>query len=124
MADVTGPISTLPGSRHECPAGAMCDSHPDRQAVARIQGETDSFGSEMIDACQECADEILQAKNDARIGRCDWCKAEATDLRPKRDWEEGSAGRVYDVCGACVRKENEQLRAELEESDFDYDWMD
>ena len=48
MADVTGPISSLPGSGHSVPDGAMCDEHPDRPAVARVQGETDSFGCEMI----------------------------------------------------------------------------
>ena len=57
MGDVTGPISTLPGSRHDFPDGTMCDDHPDRKAVARVQGETDSFGSELIDMCQECLDE-------------------------------------------------------------------
>src|SRR3954463_12051043 len=54
MADVTGPISTLPGTGHHLPDGTMCDQHPDRPAVARIQGETDSFGCEMNDLCQEC----------------------------------------------------------------------
>jgi hypothetical protein len=52
MADVTGPISTLPGSsHHDVPDGMMCDDHPDRPAVTRLQGETDSFGSEMHDLC-------------------------------------------------------------------------
>jgi hypothetical protein len=53
MADVTGPISTLPGAVHRVPEGATCDEHPDRPAVLRVQGETDSFGSETIDYCQE-----------------------------------------------------------------------
>ena len=44
MADVTGPISTLPGSRHRVPDGQSCDTHSDRFAVYRIQGETDSTG--------------------------------------------------------------------------------
>jgi len=114
MADVTGPISTLPGSRHESPKAAMCDSHPHRPAVARIQGETDAFGSEMVDACQECATEMREARNAASAGRCDWCGSNATDLRPRRDYEEGMSGRVYDVCGACVRRENEQVHEELE----------
>lgn len=122
MTDVTGPISTLPGSIHACPADAMCDDHPDRPAVTRIQGETDSFGSEMFDACQECADEHRKHKDDERNGTCDWCKSEATDLRPKRDYDEGMAGRVYNVCGACVRKESERASQELEESGYyDYD---
>ena len=58
MADVTGPISSLPGKRHELPKGAKCDEHPERDAVARVQGETDSMGCEMLDLCQECLDDL------------------------------------------------------------------
>lgn len=36
----------------------MCDDHPDVPAVARVQGETDSFGCEMHDLCQACLDEL------------------------------------------------------------------
>lgn len=61
MGDVTGPVSTLPGAGHALPAGTMCDDHPDRPAVARIQGETDSFGSELWDLCEECRDEMQKA---------------------------------------------------------------
>jgi hypothetical protein len=125
MADVTGPISTLPGSRHATPEGTMCDDHPDRPAVQRIQGETDSFGSEMHDLCQECLDEHLAAeaqyRAEARKGCCDWCKREATDLRNRRDFEEGMCGPVYRVCGACVKAENERLQEELDEYRNDYD---
>lgn len=39
MADVTGPISTLPGASHAVPDGTKCDRHPRRKAVARIQGD-------------------------------------------------------------------------------------
>ncbi len=35
-------------------------------------------------------------------------------LRPHRDYEEGMAGRVYDVCDACIVKEHKQLVAEDE----------
>ena len=125
MADVTGPISSLPGSAYNTPAGTMCDQHQDRPAVVRIQGETDSFGAEMHDCCQECADAIRAALNspEARTGQCDWCKTQATDLRPRHDFEEGMYGRVYDVCGACVRKEAAYLAAELDDDDYD-DWDD
>lgn len=131
MADVTGPISTLPGSRHTFPYGTMCDEHPDRPAVARIQGETDSFGCEMNDCCQECVDEIRSYAAEARCGQCDWCKHEATDLRDARDYEEGMCGPVYRVCGECIRQRNEAAREELDryydarfdewDDDFD-DW--
>lgn len=46
MAEVTGPTSYLPGHHCKLPPGTMCDEHPDRLAIARVQGETDSFGSE------------------------------------------------------------------------------
>lgn len=45
----------------------------------------------------------------SRCGKCDWCKEEATDLRPRRDYDEGLYGPVYEVCGECVRKDNEEI---------------
>lgn len=101
----------------------MCDEHPDRAAVKRIQGETDSFGAEYSDACQECVDAFrnYRESDEARHGACDWCKSHATDLRPRRDFEEGMSGPVYQVCGACVRRENERLDEELADYD-DYDY--
>lgn len=113
MADVTGPISTLPGSSHSVPKGTMCDAHPERPAIARIQGETDSFGSEMHDCCEECVKEIRSTPR--RVGVCDWCKAKNVETRPHRDFEEGLYGPVYDVCAECRRKEIEALEAELDD---------
>jgi len=119
MADVTGPISSLPGSRHFVPPGTVCDDHPDRLAVARIQGETDSFGCEMVDLCQECLDN--RGKHKRMKGRCDWCKSEAYDLRHHRDFEEGTCGPVYMVCGACISEETKALAAEFDADYEDYD---
>lgn len=125
MAEVTGPIGTLPGSVHSLPQGTICDDHPERPAVKRVQGETDSFGSEQIDMCQECYDEYRNRDTtEERTGCCDWCKSEATDLRPRRDFDEGSSGPVYQVCGACVRKENDRAAAEIEEHHCYSDWGD
>jgi hypothetical protein len=128
MADVTGPISTLSGSSHHLPEGTMCDRHPRRKAVARIQGETDSFGSEMNDMCQKCLDQHRAylkspANVEHRKGQCEWCKQPAEDLRDRRDFEEGLTGRVYRVCGNCVKKENERLVEEASEHDDDR-WYD
>lgn len=122
MGDVTGPISTLPGAGHPLPEGVVCDNHPDRPAVARIQGETDSFGSELWDCCEECRDELRAYRNspEARTGVCDWCLGEATDLRNRRDIDEGMSGRVYRVCGACVKRDNEAILAELADRDNDF----
>lgn len=126
MADVTGPISSLPNSRHAVPEGTMCDDHPDRPAVVRIQGETDSFGSEMHDMCQECFDAENEWQNsdearEWRTGTCEWCKGHATDLREARDYDEGMYGRVYRVCGPCIKRVNDEAAAELAAYD---DWDD
>ena len=52
-------VFTRSGSHHKVPAGTMCDDHQDRPATHRIQGETDSFGCEYIDWCDECYDKYL-----------------------------------------------------------------
>lgn len=116
MADASrGPVSTLPGSWNRLPAGTPCDQHPDRVAVYRVQGETDSFGCEYQDVCEECRDQLLAYLNssEVRTGNCDWCRFDATDLRDARDYEEGLAGRVYRVCGPCLRRRNERAAEEL-----------
>lgn len=123
MAEVIGPCSTLPGRRHDLPDGSMCDQHPDRPAVTRIQGETDSFGAELIDMCQECLDEDRREQAEAdHSGVCEWCGNHAPRLRPRRDYEEGMYGRVYDVCDACIKRENDDL--EMEDGTYwdDGDW--
>lgn len=113
MAEVTGPLSSLPGACHAVPKGTVCDDHPGRPASHRVQGETDSFGSELHDLCLECYEKhkVANAAYRAEIacGTCDWCGNGATDLCQRRDSEEGMAGRLYMVCGACVTKEMERL---------------
>lgn len=123
MGDVTGPISTLPGRRHDLPDGTKCDEHPDRPAVARVQGETDSFGCEMHDLCQECMDDLraYERSEEARTGRCDWCKKDVTDLADARDYDEGMYGPVYRVCAVCRKRVDDEARRELDSYD---DWGD
>lgn len=114
MADVTGPIPTLPNSRHAVPEGTMCDDHPERPAVRRIQGETDSFGSEMHDLCQECLDAHSKEVAEADYsGTCDWCKEHKPRLWNQRDSDEGMYGPVYLVCDDCSRKQSERLAEEM-----------
>lgn len=123
MSDTTGPISTLAGARHKLPDGTMCDDHPTVPAVARVQGETDSFGSELHDLCAECVAELQKHANDDRCGTCEWCKSQANDLRDRRDYDEGMCGRVYRVCGACVKQANQRAQEELDAYTDDYgDW--
>lgn len=129
MADVTGPISTLPGAVYGLPAGTMCDDHPNVPAYRRIQGETDSMGSEMHDMCKECYDAHVEARKTADTsGRCDYCKTHAPALSPRRDPDEGMAGPVYYVCRPCIVRANERARQEAEEDDSYYgrddDWGD
>ena len=106
MSAVTdGLISTLPDHSIFPPKGMMCDEHPDTPAFRRVQGETDSFGAEWIDLCQPCVNKHKSSSKLYAQGYCDWCYTEATDLRPRRDFEEGMYGRVYDVCGSCIDKD-------------------
>ena len=120
MADVSnGPVSTLPGHSATLPKGAMCDLHPTVPAVARIQGETDSFGCEFNDMCADCLAAHQAAPPES--GHCDWCKKDAPRLRSRRDYEEGMSGRVYMVCDACVAAENKRFMAILAQDDDD-DW--
>lgn len=121
MADFTGPISTMPGQAHRLPAGATCDLHESRPAVARIQGETDSMGAELNDMCQECLDNHRQHVRTADTsGTCDWCKQPAGKRLRRRDYDEGMAGPIYLVCHPCIDRENAAINAELER--YGDDW--
>lgn len=114
-----GRVSSMPGSSHSLPEGTMCDDHPDRPAVKRIQGETDSFGCEYICMCQECADKHAAYRKELNggdhIGSCS-CGNRDVPLFAKRDWEEGNSGPVYYKCRACVDAWNIREAKELEES--------
>lgn len=117
MADVIGPNSHLPGQTVPGKEGVMCDEHPDRPAVKRVVGESDSFGSELHDLCQECYDKhLVYLKTADTSGRCDWCKQHKHALHPHRDIEEGSCGPVYEVCVECIDAE----RSRWAEEDDDY----
>lgn len=115
MADVTGPISSLPGSTRASPKGMKCDDCNEADAVTRVQGETDSMGCEMHDLCEACAKVMLEEMRKPSEGVCDWCKSPSNDLRPRRDFEEGMSGPVYEVCRSCIDRENERLKAELDQ---------
>lgn len=126
MADVTGPISTLPGTGYGVPEGTMCDDHPERPATHRVQGETDSFGSEMHDLCDECYAELraeMAAPQEAFP--CDYCKVPSADRRAIRDPDEGFYGPVYYVCPDCRKRQRDRLEEEAREfDDCDYDYDD
>jgi hypothetical protein len=94
----------------------MCDEHPHRVATHRVQGETDSFGSEMHDMCDECY-AIHKAQVEVLSGVCDWCKNFANRLRDYRDIDEGLAGPIHQVCDECIRQDQIRLQEELEDDD-------
>ncbi len=122
MADVTGPIATLAGTGHAIPEGTMCDEHPDRPATHRVQGETDSFGSELNDMCDECFKADREEAKLPNIGPCDWCDAKDVHRVDARDYEEGMAGRVYQVCAPCKKRQTDRLNAAYDDlGDWDYD---
>lgn len=114
MAEIIGPCSTLPGHEHSLPKGAKCDLHPRRNAVARIQGETDSMGAELNDMCQACLDEHRALMKSADTsGKCEWCSEQVPKLFDRRDTDEGLYGRVYRVCRPCIDKHNKRIDEEL-----------
>lgn len=118
MAEVShGPVTTMRNSIHAFPAGTMCDDHPDRPAYKRVQGETDSFGCEFVDFCEECfkAYQVEVAK--PIISCCDWCKASDVEIKETRDYTEGLSGPVYDVCAPCRQKQAAELSEELAAQD-------
>jgi len=106
MGSATGPISTLPGAKFKVPAGTLCDHCEDDDkktpAVVRIQGETDSFGAELLDLCAECAKKVEDAPDPE--WPCDWCKKENGPVKPVRDPEESMCGPVYHICADCNKK--------------------
>lgn len=116
MAYVGGRSSYLPGQKIFLPLNVCCDEHPEVRAIARIVGETDSFGFEAMDMCQECYDNF-KTQDTLIEGICDWCKSSDKDLKYKRDSDEGTSGRVYQVCESCIKAQREKDNSEVEDTD-------
>jgi hypothetical protein len=91
----------------------------DAPATVRVQGETDSFGSEQHDLCAACARKMRSEDNDTS-GWCDWCKAEAEKRIWTRDYDEGSGGPVYHVCRPCYDRQQQAIREELDRYEDEY----
>jgi hypothetical protein len=89
----------------------------------RRQGETDSFGCEMHDLCDECSKKWSEeVRNADTSGDCEWCKMPSDKLFDRRDPEEGMSGRVYRVCRPCIDRQNKRYAEELDyydRGDFD-----
>lgn len=105
---VIGPNSYLPGKKIALVEPAECE-HCQKPATCSIVGETDSFGSETSEYCDECAQKVLDALNSVTVsGRCDICGKDRK-LRSRRDPQEGRCGPVYEVCGECSIKFDDWL---------------
>ena len=125
MAAVIGPNHYVTGQVLRTPYGQGCDVHPERLAEVRVVGETDSFGSELIDMCQECFQDYLREKRDAQeeLRRCDLCGSEVDTCQPWRDPEEGFGGRQYMACKKCRDERNEAFERSLESEESGIDKM-
>lgn len=98
-----GPVSTYRGDLFLAGRNIMCDKHNKKIALAAIQGETDSMGCEYIFACQECVDEYLKNHNNEQEMYCEQCGL-LKKTKPRRDPEEGSSGRLYNICNECNKQ--------------------
>lgn len=107
MADVGGPIRSLPGALLRVPPNTECDQHEGVLAVKRVQGETDSFGYEAIDMCQQCYDEYLAGLEHPEESICDRC-FQLAPLKPFRLVDEGPAGPVYYYCTPCIHQQRQE----------------
>jgi len=116
MAYVSGSLdtTTLPGSLRAVPAGQRCDDCADKPATHRLQGETNSFGAEWADLCDECYTRERERLRKDRAGACDWCTKYTDALIATRDYDEGLHGDTYRVCPHCYDKQDKALQEELD----------
>ena len=111
MASVIGPNSYLPGrilrtenmiKGHNCDQCSCTEPPVEKPAAAAMIAETDSLGSEVHHYCEDCikAIEEEREKNNSEdeLKYCDHCKGMVKGVRPMRDPEEGSCGRLYYLC--------------------------
>lgn len=76
------------------------------------------MGCEYSFQCASCVTALqgfAKAREEAEA-YCDWCSTTKKGCKPHRDFEEGSAGRLYSVCTDCRKRELENLAEELETS--------
>ena len=117
-----GDWSKVKDQTHVSNDANFCEHRAKRPMTWRLQGETDSFGAEYWYYCDECAEEEKRRQQEYRKEHendeeeCDWCGGMTPRkyIRNHRDFEEGSAGRVYRVCDTCINRETLQFLAEIE----------
>jgi hypothetical protein len=103
-----------PGQWLKVRPATVCDKHQATLAVAVLCGEVDSFGHEEIGMCQKCVDNYKKLEIKPIVGTCDWCKTTEVVVKPTRDYEEGSAGRLYDVCQQCRTDQEKSAQEDVD----------
>lgn len=96
---------------------SCCEDNCNNDATHAVASEVDSFGVEWLFLCEEHITPFRSNHKKPTIGICDWCHAEDVEIRPMRDFEEGDAGGVYDVCLKCRQRKNKQLSEEMDNMD-------
>lgn len=77
----------------------------EKSATKGIIGECDSFGYEVLWYCEEhYRVKRSTLRSGAGAGCCDWCGSYSDTLVYRRDVDEGSSGRVYEICQNCVEQ--------------------
>ena len=87
---------------HTCDQCSGAEPPIEKPAKAAMIGETDSYGSEVHHYCEDCIkaieEEREKSNSEDELKYCDHCEAQSKDVRPMRDPEEGSCGRLYYLC--------------------------
>lgn len=98
-----GPVNTIPGDIFLCGQGHSCINHENIIAEAAIQTETDSMGCEYKFVCPMCLTQHLKNCNNEQELYCEHCGL-LKNTKPRRDPEEGSSGRLYNICDECNKE--------------------
>lgn len=92
----------------------VCEMEDCTNAAAKsVCTESDSFGDEFTSMCEKHVEEF--ANSEPALEICEWCNVGPIEVHPIRDFEEGSHGPVYEVCNACIAKQNKLI---AEEADY------
>ena len=106
--------------------GTKCYTHHDVDATHRICSESDSFGSEYVNLCEQCWDAHLAHKEKVKSDESLWETCKCGNREPRmisyRDYEEGMHGSVYEHCSKCHAKMNARIAEEEAYYDDDDDW--
>lgn len=126
-------MASLPGqfvSVQDDEWGTKCYTHPERDATHRICTESDSFGSEYHNMCDECHEDYKKAKAEREADPEQWETCKCGNREPRlisyRDMDEGMHGPVYEHCSVCHEKWNKRIAEEeaFYDQDDDYDDYD